>query len=593
MENTLKKLNVLYVEDDLMIQEEIIFSLETLVGELWVANNGKEGEELFYKHLPDLIITDIQMPLIDGFTMIEHIQKTHPKIPVIIMTAFNDTQYLLKAIDLGIRQYVTKPVNLKNLMTSLNEISEHIHLLKKTLLQEKLLEQYKAAIDMTMSVSKMNLDGTINYINEPFTKLSGYTFDEMVNNSHEMILSPNEDSTRYSDLFSTLPKGGVWRGTFEKINKNGNKFFIDATIFPLCNENGDIVEYMSIAHDVTELFKYRNLLEIKLRDNEQDLAQTLNYLKQYQDALQLGTAVCHMSLDGNIIGANKTFCSLLGYTTDTILTVPDYGICKSEGFEVQEIINALREQTFFRKELMYSTSEGKTKIFNSIFVPIRDLKGDVVEILSMHHDINELLELNKEIVETQHEVLVALGEVAEKKSEEVGAHVKRVAAYSSLLAKKYGLSNEDVTMVEMVAPIHDVGKIAIPDTILNKPAKLTVDEMEIIKEHTTKGHKMLSHSQRPLMKHAAIVALEHHEKYDGTGYPRGLKGEDIHIFGRIVAVADVFDSLSEKRVYKEPWSQLDIVDYFKEQRGLHFDPCLVDILLKNIDEFNAIKCAIE
>ena len=197
--------------------------------------------------------------------------------------------------------------------------------------------------------------------------------------------------------------------------------------------------------------------------------------------------------------------------------------------------------------------------------------------------------MNIEIEETQKEILYILGEVTEARSEETGNHVQRVSKYAKILAEKYGLSNRDVMLVTMASPIHDIGKIAISDKILLKPGKLTPNEFEVVKSHTTIGYNILKGSNRDLLKSAAIIAHEHHERYDGKGYPRGLKGEDIHIFGRIVAIADVFDALGSPRVYKEPWALNEILKYFREEKGKHFDPKLVDILFENLDEFLEIK----
>ncbi|MDD2265762.1 HD domain-containing phosphohydrolase [Sulfuricurvum sp.] len=585
----LKPLKVLYVEDDAMTREEILFSLTTFIETIYTAENGEVGKELFYTHLPDLIITDIQMPVLDGLSMISAIKQTHPKIPVIIMTAFNDTSYLFKAIELGITQYVTKPVNLKSLLSKIDEIAEQITLKKKALWQEKLLSQYKTAIDQTLAVSKTDALGIITYVNEKFCTLSGYTYDEIIGNSHSLFRSLHEKNEKFNSLWETITKGGQWHGVIENRAKNGDHFILDQTIFPLYDADNNVIEYISIGDDVTELFHYRDFLEVELHRNRKSLAETLHFLEQYQEALQVGTAVCHMSLDGNIIDANETFCNLLGYTKDSIIEVKECSICQSEGFDISSIRETLAKENMYRKEFHYRTREGSIKTFDSVFVPISDSSGTIVEILSMHHNITDLLELNQEVIKTQHEVLTVLGEAAENKSAETGSHVQRVAAYSRFLAEKYGLNDEETRLIEMVAPMHDIGKIAIPDAILHKPGKLSEEEMEIMKTHSQKGYQMLSHSDRPLMKHAALVALQHHEKYDGSGYPAGLCGEDIHIAGRIIAIADVFDSLGSKRSYKEAWSQEQIVEYFREQRGCHFDPVLVDILLENLDEINLIN----
>lgn len=197
--------------------------------------------------------------------------------------------------------------------------------------------------------------------------------------------------------------------------------------------------------------------------------------------------------------------------------------------------------------------------------------------------------LHQEIIDTQREIISAMGEISELRSRETANHVKRVAAYSYELALGYGLSQEEAQLLRDVSPMHDIGKIAIPDSILNKPDKLTAEEFDTMKSHTLLGHQLLGSSQRKLLHTAAIISEQHHEKWDGTGYPHGLKGEEIHIFGRITAVADVFDALSAKRVYKPAWELERILSLFREERGKHFDPAIVDVFFEQLPNILEIK----
>ena len=201
----------------------------------------------------------------------------------------------------------------------------------------------------------------------------------------------------------------------------------------------------------------------------------------------------------------------------------------------------------------------------------------------------ELVNINFELESTQQEILFALGYVGEIRSKETANHVKRVALYSQILAKHYGLSEEEALLIKEASPMHDIGKVGIPDEILNKPGKLTSDEYEIMKKHAQLGYELFKNSQRSLLKAASIIAYEHHEKYDGSGYPRGLKGEEIHIYGRISALADVFDALASDRVYKKAWDDERIFDLIKEESGKHFDPVLVEIFFENLGEFLTIR----
>lgn len=195
------------------------------------------------------------------------------------------------------------------------------------------------------------------------------------------------------------------------------------------------------------------------------------------------------------------------------------------------------------------------------------------------------ISLGEEIENTQREIIYTLGEVAEARSRETGHHVKRVAEYSRLLALKFGLEESEADMLHMAAPMHDVGKLSISDAILNKPGMLTDEEMRVMRTHAQAGYDMLQNSTRPILKTASIIALEHHERFDGTGYPMGKKGGEINLFGRIVAIADVFDALCFSRVYKDAWEMTAVLEYLRSERGGYFDPELIDIFLRDIDEF--------
>ncbi len=201
----------------------------------------------------------------------------------------------------------------------------------------------------------------------------------------------------------------------------------------------------------------------------------------------------------------------------------------------------------------------------------------------------EVAELQKEIEETQKEVVFTMGSIGESRSKETGNHVKRVAEYTYLFAKYYGLPAKECEMLKQASPMHDIGKVAIPDAVLNKPGRFDEKERAIMDTHAQLGYDMLKFSNRSLLKMAAIVAYEHHEKYNGKGYPNQTAGEEIHIYGRITALADVFDALGSTRVYKPSWDDERIFKMFKEERGEHFDPKLIDIFFENLDEFLFIR----
>jgi len=197
--------------------------------------------------------------------------------------------------------------------------------------------------------------------------------------------------------------------------------------------------------------------------------------------------------------------------------------------------------------------------------------------------------LAEENSQTQKDMIFLMTEAIEKRSKETGNHIKRVSAYSRLLAIAYGMSEEDAYVLEFSSPMHDIGKIGIPDAILNKPGKLTEEEFKVMKEHALLGYEILSASNKGMLKAAAILAYEHHEKWDGSGYPNSKKGDEIHIFGRITAVADVFDALGSDRCYKKAWPLEDVLEFFEAQKGKHFDPEIVELLFSNLDAIVKIR----
>ncbi len=219
------------------------------------------------------------------------------------------------------------------------------------------------------------------------------------------------------------------------------------------------------------------------------------------------------------------------------------------------------------------------------------LKTSVISALRAYESLNKVDTLNKELAKSQYDLFFSLGEIAESRSKETSNHVKRVGEIAKLIAIKHGLSHEDAEQLNLAASMHDLGKLAIPDGIITKPGKLSSSEFEIMKCHAQIGYDMMMSStkQNNVLTKAALIAKEHHENYDGSGYPSGVAGEDINICSRIVAIADVFDALGNKRIYKDPWPLTEIIDYMKAQSGKKFDPHFIGILMDNIDAMSDIR----
>lgn len=245
----------------------------------------------------------------------------------------------------------------------------------------------------------------------------------------------------------------------------------------------------------------------------------------------------------------------------------------------------------------FDVEELKIRILNNLKVKkYQDMIESLNEVLQMEVEkktkaLSEALDLAKE---AEYEMVVKLGMISEFRDEETGAHIRRISFYSKLFGQLLGLSEEEQNILLYSAPLHDVGKIGIPDNILKKPGPLTPEEFEIIKLHTTIGAKILeSDSRFVTLRTGKIIAEQHHEKWDGTGYPYGLTGENIHLYARIVAICDVFDAMTSDRVYRPAFSVEQTVKIMKNGRGSHFDPSLFDLFIENLQEFVKIKEAFQ
>jgi HD-GYP domain-containing protein (c-di-GMP phosphodiesterase class II) len=262
----------------------------------------------------------------------------------------------------------------------------------------------------------------------------------------------------------------------------------------------------------------------------------------------------------------KEFDKVTGYRTKGILALP---IKDSDG-EIIGVFQAINKMSGTGE----FSEEDKERLLLAAVYTGREIEASM---------------LQEELENTQKEIIFTLAETGEMRSKETGYHVRRVAEFSYLLASKYGLPESECELLRHASPLHDIGKIAIPDSILLKPGRLTSEEFYEMKKHAVLGYDMLKHSDRAILGAAAVVAHEHHEKWNGKGYPKGFARDETHIYGRITAVADVFDALACDRCYKKAWAMDRILSLFKEERGNHFDPDLIDIFFDNVESFISIS----
>lgn len=275
----------------------------------------------------------------------------------------------------------------------------------------------------------------------------------------------------------------------------------------------------------------------------------------------------------------------------------DIRMPKINGFQVMGQLKVIQKDVFLPILVLTSEEDRETRL-RALESGAKDFLHkpfDKVEVLMRIHNLLEVSLLNRTILvqketleetvrvrtqqlkETQLEIVHRLAQAAEHRDNETGSHVIRMSHYALVLGQACGMSEEECDTLFHATPMHDVGKLGIPDRVLLKPGKLDADEWEIMKQHTVIGAKLLANSQSPVLQMGELIALTHHERWDGSGYPHQLAGEDIPLVGRICAVADVFDALTSQRCYKDPWPLEETLEEIRSLSGLQFDPRLIEV----------------
>ncbi|MCQ8105064.1 PAS domain S-box protein [Methylomonas sp. SURF-2] len=579
-------IRVLYVEDDLETREELQSILELYVAELYTAKNGKEGLAFYKQYKPDIVVTDIQMPEMNGLSMAADIKIINPEQKIVVLSAYNDVEYLFRALELEIQHYITKPISVERLLNKLSEITGQMNLAREAEQNRKLLEQYKLLVDEKAIVVKVDLNGNITYVNQHFCELSGYSENELLGRHYLFGFEDAGQQDILDDLKQTVMEARKWKGLLKKKTKAGGIYVVDASVIAVADPDNEVEEFVALMVDMTEVYEKFERLALNLK---QDLSEQKHYLREYERALEVGTSLCVIDTDGKIISANRNFSATLDYKVDELIGQSLWDLVQDCTDFKERILKKVGEQGFSSRIMKITGKGGLLRTLSTVIVGIHNQQGDIHSLMSLSHDISEAIQLNEDIIENQKDLIYVLGEVVENRSQETGSHIKRVALISEFLALKYGLSEEYAAMIKVASPLHDIGKIGIPDNILNKPDKLSDSEFQIMKKHADLGFQLLNKLDKPLIKMAATIAHEHHEKYNGSGYPAGLVGEHIAIEARIVSLVDVFDALSTRRIYKESWPDQEIIRYLIQNKGSQFDPELVDLFLENFDEILHIR----
>ena len=577
--NYLYDLKLLYVEDDALIQSKMAKLLKKYFKSLTVCSNGEDGLNSFKNEKFDLIISDINMPKLSGLQMLQSIRELGSDIPVIFTTARTESSSIIKAIELKVNDYILKPIDFAVLIEKIEKISFEIEAIEN----KRLLEQYKTVVDENCVVIKYDLNKNISYVNDMFLNLSSYKKKDLIGKPFNQLLDESIENLAYEKMWDSLEANNVFMGKLKKKTFNNELLVLDATVLALKDFQNKTFEYMLVANDITQMELNKEALESKIVENEKSITNKAYLLNEYRKSIDESSLIIRLNKNFEVSFVNNSLLELSCKNAKELNGELFWNL-----LEDKENLSELKKGVLENKHFSMLLTLFKRKKINFTFSKILDEEENLIEYLLIGNDITKIIELYKEIEKTQADVLFSLGTVGELRSNDTANHVKRVSEFSYLLAKLSGLNSDKCKLIKEVAPMHDIGKIGIPDNILLKPGKLDDEEFEIMKTHSALGYDMFKNSERKLLKAAAIVSHEHHERWDGKGYPRGIKGNDISIMARVVSVADVFDALISKREYKEAWELHEIKSYFIEEKGKQFDPDLAQVFVENIESFENI-----
>lgn len=493
-------------------------------------------------------------------------------------------EHLLKSAVLnGMSNIIIKPHIFPYLSDKLLQMSININQQNATIEKINRLNEYKKAINKSSIFIKMDIDGNFIYANNNFCNILAH--------DKKTILGKNfVDFDLYEPILDqikhNISNNKPWIGSIELVSLDNLNIILDGHFLPLYNKNNTCKGIVAILHDITELTSYRNIIQTKLHKTKYNLSEKQHLINEYNKIFEEGIAMCRLDVDGNILKTSNAFDEI--FHTKKLQNNLFFSNIINKNEEVfLKIQNSLSQKNIYKKSIKVNVNN-TLNTFNITCIGIYSYIGELDEIVIIFENVSNVLNEHRKIYDMQIEFLYMLSQIIERHSEENGFHTKRVAEFSALLASAIGLDKEEVDKIKLASIMHDIGKLGIPYQVLTKTSSLTQKEREIMQKHAKIGYEILNQSNQPLLQMAATIALQHHERYDGTGYPNGLKGEQISIYGRIVAIADVFDALSNQRVYKNAWHIDDVYEYLKINKGIQFDPYLVDVFLSYKDIIDLI-----
>jgi putative two-component system response regulator len=578
---------VLVIDDDAATRVAVRAMLTPLGHELVEADSGRAGLRAVLRQSFAAILMDVRMPKLDGYETAKLIRQRPESslTPIIFLTAFGrDETETATAYASGAVDFIFAPLRgdvlrakvsmFVDLFLQARELQGSVTALRDSEVRARAVLQNVADGIVTAGEG-----GLIESFNRSARRMFGYREEELAGLPLQILVEPahhGDFSETARARWSALSAKDISAEPIETVGRRK-----DGSCFPM--EIG--MSQTDIGAQTFTIGCMRDITERKQRaERERERGQVLRREAQrdrvaFEEA-PIGSVIT--SRDGRIERVNEALCRMTGRTERELIGEAFLELAHPEDRDdiaaaVSSMLNGAARTQHFEKRYLHAS--GRVIEARVAVSAIRDDGQEVAQLFAQVEDVSDARRTSRELEQAQFEMLARLAAAAELHDDDTGQHTHRVGDLSVKIAQRLGLSEIDVELIRLAAPLHDVGKIAISDAVLRKRGKLSPTEFEQIKTHTTAGAQMLAGSPFALLGMAEQTALTHHERWDGSGYPVGLVGEKIPIAGRIVAVADVFDALTHTRPYKPAWSAPSAIAEMTRQAGRHFDPQVLGAFL--------------
>jgi len=555
------------------------------------ADSGRAALRAVLRQTFAVILMDVRMPALDGYETAKLIRQRSESglTPIIFCTAFGrDETETLTAYASGAVDFIFTPIIadvLRAKVSAFVDLFLQSQKLRRSLesittLNAALRDSEGRALAVLQNVADgiVTVDdgGHIESFNPAAQRLFGYRREEAIGQPLELIIAHR----RHNDIPNPVWLLPTVRDTRAEptetmgCRKDGSTFPMEMDVSQM--EIGERTFTIACTRDISGR-KERAEVE---RQRGQALRREAQRDRAAFDEAPIGSVIA--SRDGQIERVNQALCQMTGRTPDELIGTHFLELTHPEDRDDSATVVAAVLSGDARTqhlEKRYLLDDGRVLETRIAITAIRDDAEEVTQLFAQVEDVTEARRTSRELEEAQFEMLARLAAAAEFRDDDTGRHTSRVGDLSASIAQRLGLPASQVELIRLAAPLHDIGKIAIPDAVLGKPGELTDEEYELMKTHTTIGAQMLAGSAFALLELAEEISLTHHEKWDGSGYPAGLPGDAIPIAGRIVAVADVFDALTHVRPYKAAWSAADAIAEMSSEAGRHFDPQVLEAYL--------------